>query len=333
MTALHQRVFAVLLTLAVTIAGCARGGPRPPRDLPLPPPPEPTPIDTALVRQAREEVRKAGASSNPRLRGQAIEALALGVGPSAANEVLSSLKDPDASVRFAALLALGQFKASAARPQVLTMLNDPNAHVQAAARFALHRFGDTSRSQELATLARSAVPGVRANVALILGLLEEPSGVKLLRPMQADDNAQVRLQVAEALWRLGDEDGLSSLVQFAISQYIDDQIFAVLAIAAPRRQTVRSLLEGKLNTDVVEVNLAAARGLGRLGSDRGYLVARDAASSRDARQRLMAAMALGAIGRSDAQPTLAKLLDDESPQVRLAAAAGVLMIARAHGMN
>jgi HEAT repeat protein len=70
-----------------------------------------------------------------------------------------------------------------------------------------------------------------------------------------------------------------------------------------------------------------------LGSDRGYQVARDALSSREARQRLMAAMALGAIGRSDAQPALAKLLSDDSPQVRLGAAAALLMIARANGAN
>jgi HEAT repeat protein len=283
--------------------------------------------------QARDEIRAAQKSPNARLRGQAIEALTLGVGPSAAADVMPALKDPDAPVRFAALVALGQLRARQARPSVLGMLDDPSAHVQAAARFALHKFGDTSRSQELAALSRSAVPGVRANVAMLLGLLEEPSAVKVLRPMQADENAQVRLQVAEALWRLDNQDGLASLVQFSISQYVDDQIFALLAMAAPRRQSVRSLLEGKLNTEVVEVNLAAARGLGMLGSDRGYQVARDALSSREARQRLMAAMALGAIGRSDAQPALAKLLSDDSPQVRLGAAAALLMIARANGAN
>lgn len=334
MIASISRGLAVLV-LGCLLAGCARGGGRPvaAKPPPLPPPPEPTPIDPSLVEQARAEVRRAAASSNPRLRGQAIEALVLGVGPSASGEILPALADPEATVRFAALLALGQLKVREARPQVLPLLEDPNAHVRAAARFALHRFGDRSRSQELAAMSLSAVPGVRANVALLLGLLEEPSAVKILRPMQADDNAQVRLQVAGALWRLGNEDGLPALVQFSISQYLDDQILSILAIAMPRRQSVRSLLEGKLNTEAVEVNLAAARGLGMLGSDRGYMVARDAASSRDPRQRLLAAMALGEIGRSDAQPTLSKLLNDESPQVRLGAAAAVLMIARSGGMN
>ena len=64
-----------------------------------------------------------------------------------------------------------------------------------------------------------------------------------------------------------------------------------------------------------------------VGSDAGYAIAQQGAKSKDARQRSLAALALGDIGRSDAQPTLAQLLTDrESPDVRLCAAKALLQL-------
>ena len=48
-------------------------------------------------------------------------------------------------------------------------------------------------------------PGMRGNTALVLGRLEAPSARKILIPMQRNTDPAVRLQVAEALWKLGDE--------------------------------------------------------------------------------------------------------------------------------
>ena len=66
--------------------------------------------------------------------------------------------------------------------------------------------------------------------------------------------------------------------------------------------------------------------LGMIGSDAGMGVALKAVDSRDARQRGMAALALGDIGRTDAQPALERLLKDKDPAVRLAAATAVLQL-------
>jgi HEAT repeat protein len=72
------------------------------------------------------------------------------------------------------------------------------------------------------------------------------------------------------------------------------------------------------------VKLVAARALGLLGSDEAYVLARDTTRSNDARQRYLSALALGAIARSDAQDTLAPLLKDSDPDVRVAASAAIL---------
>ena len=53
---------------------------------------------------------------------------------------------------------------------------------------------------------------------MALGLLGEPSALKILRPMALNRNIMVFLQVAEARWRLGDEAALKDLVTASVSK-------------------------------------------------------------------------------------------------------------------
>ncbi len=73
----------------------------------------------------------------------------------------------------------------------------------------------------------------------------------------------------------------------------------------------------------------AARVVGQLKSDEGYGVAMEYYDSKDARQRALAALAFGDIGRMDAQEYLEKLLKDNDPDVRIAAATALLQLKRA----
>ena len=94
----------------------------------------------------------------------------------------------------------------------------------------------------------------------------------------------------------------------------------------------------------LETRLAAARGLGRLGSDEGFDVAleafRNAGPSTDdpndppagqvLRARQMAAAALGAIGRTDALPSLKRVMEDSpDPRVVVSAARAIMEILEA----
>jgi HEAT repeat protein len=83
----------------------------------------------------------------------------------------------------------------------------------------------------------------------------------------------------------------------------------------------------------VLVRLAAARRLGMLGDNVGEQIVVDALSragepsldSQTGEQvRIQAAMAIGSIGTGSLRSYLLQLLEDESPFVRLAAAAAVL---------
>ena len=228
---------------------------------------------------------------------------------------LSETKSPASEVP--AATAVGGLKLRDAQTQLLQMLNDPDQVVQVSVRYGLHCLGNTAHSHDLEKSARSTEWSVRAQTALVLGLLQDPSGLKILRVLKRDPNAAVRQQALEAMWRMADEDAMKELVGYTASRYVDDQMFALQALVAPRDHRMKDLLEGFLTTEYPEVNLTAARALGQLDSDRGYAVAVEGTNSSDPLHRFLAARAFATIGRSDSQDVLRKLMTDSAPRSAL----------------
>jgi HEAT repeat protein len=323
---------AVGILLLFILGGCASNTDSTAK-LPPPPPsvaPAPkysaTPIDSKLHAQAARELILETASPDPFMRCNAIEALS-DVDPSDADDaIMKGLSDSEPAVRFASAMAAGQLKLVDAYGKLRSMTGDQDLQVQTGVRFALHRLGDTRLSHDLEKFAASPDPHLRGTVAMVLGLLKDPSATKMLVTLLSDRVPSVRLQAAEALWRLGDERGLVDLVAYSISAYPDDQMIALQALAETGDQRVIQHIRGELTNDYVEVSLAAARGLGMLGSDEGWNIAVPAAKSKDPRQRSLAALAMGSIGRTDLQPYLADLLKDPEASVRISAATGILQL-------
>jgi HEAT repeat protein len=302
------------------------------QDLPTPiepaPPPayQPQSLDQTLHQSAIDELVSDCGATDPFLRSNALEALSENAPDLAQRPIMDSLSDPEPSVRFAAAIAAGRLRLRLAYQPLLVMVQDPDKRVRAAVIFALHKMGDTRYSHQLETLSVDPDLRVRASTAQVLGLLNEPTASRVLIPMLFDHVASVRLQAAEALWRLGNEEGLKDLVAGTVSAYPDDQIIALIGIAEPRDPRVLGNVVGLLTSDYPEVALAAARAAGMLGSDEGWSVAVPRAHSSDTRQRAMAALAMGAIGRSDLQPYLAGMLKDSDTYVRICAATGILQL-------
>ncbi|HUB27838.1 MAG TPA: HEAT repeat domain-containing protein [Tepidisphaeraceae bacterium] len=276
--------------------------------------------DTAL-----RELLNLADSRDAELRCNAIESLQDAAPDDAVDPAEAALDSDNVQVRFAGCMVLGTLRVTDAHQRLLKLHDEERSRVvQVGIRFALHRLGDVRYSHDLEKYAVDPDPEVRGKTALVLGRLGEPSAIPILRAMQHDPDEAIRLQAAESLWRLGDQRGLDDLAGFAISKYADDLIISTLALAAPRDPTVIQHVRANLDADYPEVELAAARALGMLGSDEGYPLAMQYLHSSEPRQRWMAAQALGAIGRPDAKGALAGLLNDSSDQVRLAAAAAIL---------
>jgi len=300
----------------------------PPPNIPPSPPQKNVPLDPALAEAARQQITRSlqstGSVTTPRVH--ALEAVKDLGEVEHAPEVIAALSSDEPIVRFAGAMTAGGLQLEAAHKPLLTIAEDPDFNVRVAVRYALHRLGDTHLSHDLEAYARDPRKEVRGNTAMVLGMLNEPSALKILRVLRLDPEPSVRQQAAEAMWRLGDESGLEALMGMSVSRYPDDQMLALLALAEPRDNRVGRTVEAGLTHDYIEVNLVAARALGMLGTDEGYGVALRGASSGDPRQRFMAAMALGAIGRSDAQDTLRRLLADDYESVRVAAAEAILQL-------
>jgi HEAT repeat protein len=322
---------AIQITLCCVLAACASQKhvwvDLPPNPS-VPPAPSytPKPIDSSLKLDAQKELLAEITSPDPFIRSNAIEALSDVDPADASAPVCKALTDSDPAVRFSAAMAAGEMKLVDANNILTTMLNDRDIRVQASVRFALHRLGDTRKTKDLEWMAVVPDPKVRATVAMVLGLLKEPSAEPMLKRLQEDRVSAVRIQAAESLWLLGDQKGLEDLVSYSLSSYPDDQIVALQALAEPKDQRVIQHVRIALTSDYKEVALAAARGLGVLGSDEGWSVAIPAAGSKDPRQRALAALAMGAIGRTDLQHYLADLLKDGEPEVRISAATAILQL-------
>jgi hypothetical protein len=167
---------------------------------------------------------------------------------------------------------------------------------------------------------------------------------------------------------------MQDLVGLLASRYRDDEMSALLGLAARPDAQLTEEVRGKLSSanddgQSEDVHLVAARVLAlmskrqkgahpadlcsaglsgpkspcdrpemQIGSDKfyccahdgpfdlGYDIAKKGAGSSEPKLRVLAALALGAIGRTDAQPTLAALLKDADPDVRVAAATAILQV-------
>ena len=158
------------------------------------------------LRRRAMECLKAGVGyrHNPAVRVEAVEALAGRTSDEGAPWVRSALLDDHAAVRFAACVAVGEARDVVAEAGVAKCLKDPNASVRVAALFARHRLGHTERSGDLAGyLLHDSDATVRRNAALVLGLLGEQGAVKVLAKGMKDTDAGVRDHSLEAMARLG----------------------------------------------------------------------------------------------------------------------------------
>ena len=122
------------------------------------------------------------------------------------------------------------------------------------------------------------------------------------------------------------QEVLKYLVASSITLHPGQQMVGILALAGPRDDRVMQHVRAGMDSGYLEVALVTTRALGMLGSDEWFMLAMESARAAEARQRTLAALALGAIGRVDAQDVLGGLLKDPDADVRIAAATALLQL-------
>ena len=323
-------ISAVLLTVGLT--GCSQ-----PAELGV--------IDATQRRTFRQAAVKcleeAAFSRSPALRMQSLEAFGT-VAPKEGNELKAiplNIENAYAGASFAALMAAGESNSKQLVELTRTRAEASDKNVRVAALYALHQFGDRRRTGELAVyLLEDSDEIVRANAALVLGRLRDPSMMRVLRKAQAKEKKEQPLfQILEALAALGDEKAIARLLFVGRSAIPQDATIALTMLANAEVKDAEELFWLRIKDgELPEVRVAATRGLAVLGKRQalepaiGYLFfsSPDRSAPNDPPQqqidriRGIAALALEALADPQALQPLQKAFETpgQSDYVRVAIA-------------
>ena len=214
------------MLLTAALAGCNGEGPQ---QMTLEP-------ERAYV-DARTTLLQAADSADPVARAHAMEAIARTLGAQAGDVLLEGLNDDSPVVRFAAAMAIGDVGYKPAAEKLLEMAREaePDRRVLPAILYALHELGDDRYATHLARLLFDKQKEVRANAALAMGKMGEPSAIEPLRKLLRDEqDVGVQMEIVEAMAALGNERSRHMLEAYTKTQFMDDRLRAIQALSRVR---------------------------------------------------------------------------------------------------
>lgn len=318
---------ALATVLVCAVAGMARAAGSVDEALPM------QPLDFSELRaQAVNEVVAAARSNSGLLRTHAAEAAQF-LGTRAAPVLQLALEDDLTPVRFAALATIGRARIASLASEGHRFLGHPDGSVRAAAIFALHENGLPVDLSPLSALLASDDPAVRGNTVMLIGWMGDKSAVPMLRDMvktatgraNPTRDAIVRLQFAEAMAQLGDEEAMVPVRANAYSKMGEVRVLALTIMGEIGDYKMQPAVAAMLNEkEPVELRLAAATALARMEDMDGQLTLLKGAAHADPLVRAQAASGLGYLSTEAARQALAFMLSDQDATVRLAAATGLL---------
>jgi HEAT repeat protein len=265
--------------------------------------------------------------------------------------VRANLRSANTGVRTVAAMAAGKARLARLNDSVRPLLDDSTPQVRAAAIFALMRNGASVDPSLLGAMLDDPDTRVRSHAAFILGELRNKTAVPMLLEasgapaMRTDPQLDrlMRLQIAEALVKLGREDAIHEVraaLYPARPEDLEACALAVQILGQVKDQQVKSQLQmlsseryDNGNPMPIEVRLAAAASLARMQENGPAAMAQGLLGAESAPQRAQAALVLGETGQKDWLPSLAPLLSDQVPLVRIAAAAAILKITENTGQG
>lgn len=242
---------------------------------------------------------KSVSDPDPEVRAQAVAGLPAYKNAEARRAVLGALKDPDTSVRnaairafqprndgpgnlvrfsiaralipllddpgtqFAAAEVLGQLGMNIAARPLLKLLKVEDKHIRSEAVKALGRLKDKQVAMELAAALRDREPHVRMRAAWSLGEIGDLRTTPALVALLSDEESFVRAAVAVALGRTGDRRAVPSLIP--LLEDSDERVRAAAAEALGQIGDARAVAPlGRLLVRGGREASAVARALGRL---------------------------------------------------------------------
>jgi len=230
--------------------------------------------------------------------------------PCAVAPLVALLRDPDRSVRDAAIEALRSIGAPAVET-VGICLTDPDLSLQESASAILTTIAD---ERVLAPLLKALHSGdwiVRMHVAKALGRIRNADSVEPLIPLLQDKVKAVREEAAAALAAIGDA-AIPSLLKALQHEDWLVRLHAVESLGkAKSKQAVEPLLSVLFNDRDSAVREDAVRALGEIGDPQAVEFLFTA--MQEPGLRTLAVEALGRIGDARAIPVLIDIVTGASP--------------------
>jgi HEAT repeat protein len=285
--------------------------------------------------QASQIILDGLADPDPQIRANSVEVVATTRQLRFMPRVQRLLRDETIPVRFLAILAVGDLEYALAKNDVAQLLNDPNPNIKMAAAYAMMKLGDAQYYKVFRDQVTSEDQTVRANAALLLGKSGQKDAVRFLywALQRPDSTDKVVLQALESIALQHDERIYPRLWSRLISAYADDRLLGIRAMGALGTEQAKNAIITMLDDNVLEVRLAAAEQLGKLGEPIGEarvaeVFEKNLLAEMDVegkyRVKVLTALAIGEIRSEALDKHLSPLLADASKPVRLAAAKAVM---------
>lgn len=338
----NRRVATALATAgAALLAGCAANTSAR-RPVVAPAETFASPVARSAVRErSLAMLSDAALGSDPLLQANALEALhptPTRVEPYARAALMSE----NLGVRFVAAMTIGQLGLVESAPFVRPLLEDDSQMVRAGAIFALLKTTGDVDPSPLSAMLRDPNPRVRAQAAFVLGELGNPSAAPMLREAAKEMPSKaplsevriLRLQIAEALVKLGQMDAVETIRASLFPSRPEDLETAALAVQIIGQVNDRRSVDQLIYLTALkppdrmpaEVRLGAAASLAQLGQPQGAFIADEYWLNEIPALRAQAAFVFGETGRVENLGKLDAMMNDEVGMVRIAAAAAALKV-------
>lgn len=286
-------------------------------------------------------------SQSPEVRANAIEALS--GEPNRLEPIVAiALDDPNEGVRSVAAMVAGSASLESLSPTLSRMRSDSSPYVRASAIYAMTKIGEQSDPSELASiLFNGKTTRIRAHAAFILGELGDKSAIPMLkqayltpvRNAMTIEQKLMRLQIAEALYKLGDESSIDSIRAALYPSRPEELEATALAVQIIGQindrgsidQLIYLVNEASDQTMPAEVRLAIASALASMGLNEGGYVADEYADNAQSVIRAQAASVYGKTGQMQNLEKLDALMRDPSVLTRVSAAGAVLDLGESGG--
>lgn len=234
-------------------------------------------------------------SEDPMTRRLGAEELSRIRDPKSVEALTGALQDKEAVVRAASIDALGVMHAGAARIAEL-LVKDPSPQVRAQAAISLTYLADPSTEDALVQALEDSEQTVRLSTARTLGNLRSQKAVKRLSEMLVSEDVTTRQAAAAALERIASHESLEPLKKASGDPDPTVRQQAVRGLASIGDKSAIDTLKARLQDAEPQVKVQAAMGLGRLGDASGLPIGLELLASDVPLHRQQGSQIVGMLG-------------------------------------